>query len=127
MVGVLAVHIQQNLRQSMCRDAKVSGDADPSVMGQHVDIGNPQAMRQLSAALNMKALAAFALQMQKAWLRSIDMCDMGQYTLGVQTLCLSAGFAYFLARLKGDDAKGGLSLLAFANHVQIAHLKYLQA
>ncbi|MPM74002.1 hypothetical protein SDC9_120987 [bioreactor metagenome] len=38
------------------------GNSDLGVVGQHGDIGYPQAMRQLPAALDVKALDALALQ-----------------------------------------------------------------
>jgi hypothetical protein len=107
------------------------------VVGQQLDVGNPQAVLELLATLDPEPLRADAGDHHQARLRALELRDARERADGKEGLAreavarrLAVGGARPAAGVRpfaqADDAERFAGLVAVAYHVQVAHLEDAQ-
>jgi len=77
----------------------------------------------MAALGDAKTLAAAAQQGDQPWLRVVDLFDHGQGSDVVESLIGRTSVSHLAALRERHDPKGGAGMVAFAHHVEVAHLE----
>ena len=110
----------------VCAGLQVVGQGDGWCFGQQVHVRNPEAIDTALALGGAKALGAAALDGQQAGLGRNQGFDMAQRAHGGQGFGGGAGLAHLGAAGQRHHPERGTQRMAFAHHVEVAHLEHPQ-